>query len=260
MKAIGIIPARYASTRFPAKPLCNVFGKTMIQRVWEGATAAHVLERVLVATDHECIAEVCAAFGAEVVMTAPELPSGTDRVAAAYQQHVAACKEEYDIVVNIQGDEPLLKGSVIDRLVETLEGSKADVSTPIQRLTNPQELVDSAIVKVVLNNNHMALYFSRSPIPCVRDVAPSEEMYAEWLRRGQFWKHIGLYAYRTEALLRFQKIPPSPLELSEQLEQLRLLQDGLLYVCVETSEHFVAIDTPEDVERVVALLRSQSRS
>ncbi len=266
MSAIGIIPARYGAMRLPGKPLVDLLGKTMIQRVWEGAREATLLERLLIATDDERIANVCSSFGAEAVLTAPELPSGTDRIASAYQ----ITGKQYDIVVNIQGDEPLLRGAVIDDLLRGLAATpNASVATPIKRLTNAEDLSNPAVVKVARDKTGRALYFSRSAIPFVRDA----ESQAEWLTYQQlnnqqldnqqsttqlFWKHIGIYAYRTPTLLRFQELKPSALEQAEQLEQLRLLEDGAEFLCVETEVEFVAIDTPTDVERVREILRTRT--
>lgn len=248
MKAVGIIPARYASVRLPAKPLVDLCGKSMIQRVWEGASESSLLERVVVATDDERIADACRVFGAEVVLTSPDLLSGTDRIAAAHR----ALEQQYDIVVNIQGDEPLLRGSLVDSLVQALYDSEADVATPVTAISLLEDLVNPAVVKVAMHPAGRALYFSRSPIPFFRDAAQHD-----WLSRYPYKKHIGLYAYRIAALERFVALPPSLLERAESLEQLRLLEDGAVFHCVETDIHLVAIDTPEDAERVRALLQHQ---
>jgi 3-deoxy-manno-octulosonate cytidylyltransferase (CMP-KDO synthetase) len=277
--ALGIIPARFGSTRLPGKPLVELLGKTMIQRVWEGALQSRLLDKVIVATDDVRIMEECRGFGAEVVMTSPTLPSGTDRIAEAYRLYMAA-HGGYSIVVNIQGDEPLIQGKLLDALVQALSSSRADVATPIHRISSPEELLNPSVVKVVLAKpsaanrssstdestipddslHPTALYFSRSPIPHIRDVPTTEAMYEEWIRRGQFWKHIGIYAYTTEALLRFQRLPPSHLEQTEQLEQLRLLEDGAVFVCVETTDELISIDTPEDVKRVSAVLAQEQQN
>jgi 3-deoxy-manno-octulosonate cytidylyltransferase (CMP-KDO synthetase) len=271
--ALGIIPARFAATRFPGKPLVDLHGKPMIQRVWEGAKEARSLDRVVIATDDEQIVNACKRFGvpdADVVMTASSLPSGTDRIAEAYKHIVASEGREYSIVVNIQGDEPLLRGAVVDALVEHLADPRctdhADVATPMKRITDPDDLRNPMVVKIALakavHGVRRALYFSRSPIPSMRDATSDAAMFAglydEWLRRGQFWKHVGIYAYKTASLLRFQELEPSVLEFTEQLEQLRLLEDGARFACVETSEEFVAIDTPSDAERVRAILSERA--
>lgn len=246
MSAIGIIPARYASTRLPGKPLLDLKGKSMIRRVWEGAREAASLSRLVVATDDERVVEECRRFGAEVVLTPSALASGTDRIACTcdlLQQH-------FDVIVNIQGDEPLLRGQVIDRLVMALRESGADVATPVQHITTSAELYNPTVVKVVMDTTGRALYFSRSPIPFLRDVTEQEA----WVHHHRFWKHIGLYAYTNKTLARFVSLPPSALEQVEALEQLRLLEDGALFHCVEISDTLLAIDTPEDAERVRVLL------
>lgn len=249
MTAIGIIPARFASVRLPGKPLVDLHGKSMIRRVWEGACQATQLSRVVVATDDERIANECASFGAEVLLTPAELPSGTDRIAHAY----TLLNTSFDIVVNIQGDEPLLRGRVVDQLVEALRTTTADVATPIQRVTQARDITNPAVVKVVIGRTGQALYFSRNAIPFVRDIAD----ISMWHEHHTYWKHIGLYAYRTAVLHRFTELPPSPLERLEALEQLRLLEDGATFHCVEITDQLVAIDTPADAEHVRQLLHAR---
>jgi 3-deoxy-manno-octulosonate cytidylyltransferase (CMP-KDO synthetase) len=269
--AIAIIPARYASTRLPAKPLVDLLGKTMIQRVWEGASSARLVERVVVATDDERIASEVRRFGGDVVLTDAALPSGTDRIAAAYQHIQQRDGTSYDLVLNIQGDEPLLQAAAADRLVQALVDSpQADVATPVQRVQSPEELANPSFVTVATtfkDGFRRALYFSRSPIPFVRDVplVQSASDYQHWIDRAAamqevFWKHIGIYAYRAPALVRFSALPSHPLEQLEQLEQLRLLADGAVFACVETPERFVAIDTPEDVEVVRGIIATLESS
>lgn len=256
MKSLGIIPARYGATRFPAKPLADLLGKPMIQRVWEGAREAKRLAHVIVATDDERIASVCEAFGAEVIMTDSDLPSGTDRILAAYRLHTERTGQTFDTVVNIQGDEPLLRGVVIDDLLTTLERYKLTkhiVTTPIKKIDESDELVASHIVKVALNQAQKAIYFSRSPIPHCRESTLS----SDWLKEYTYWKHIGIYAYTTPALVRFGELSPSPLEQVEQLEQLRLLEDGVEFYCVPTEEEFVAIDIESDAVKVRQILRQR---
>lgn len=256
MNALGIIPARYAATRFPAKPLADLLGKSMIQRVWEGAKEAKQLSHVLVATDDERIASACTSFGADVVMTASELPSGTDRILSAYRIFTERTRQTFDAVVNIQGDEPLLRGSVVDDLLTALAGHDLRqniVTTPIKRIVAPDELETPHIVKVALTPEHRALYFSRSPIPHYR----KSTLYADWLEASTYWKHIGIYAYTRSALLRFGELPPSRLEELEQLEQLRLVEDGTTFYCVPTDEEFVAVDIESDAEKVRQILRER---
>jgi 3-deoxy-manno-octulosonate cytidylyltransferase (CMP-KDO synthetase) len=258
IRAIGIIPARFAAARFPGKPLVDVLGKSMIQRVWEGAKEANLLRHVLVATDDERIANHCADFGADALMTSPDLPSGTDRILAAFRSYTANTSTAFDVVVNIQGDEPLLNGDVIDALVEEISNRDCAsnlVCTPVKRITTADDLANPNVVKVAMNAERTALYFSRSPIPHIRGFSS----HGDWLQSQQgvecaFWKHIGIYAYTTPALTRFGELTPSVLEQCEQLEQLRLLEDGTAYICVETDREFVAIDTPEDARRVREIL------
>ncbi len=242
---LAVIPARYASTRFPAKPLVDLCGQSMIERVWRAASSATRIDRVVVATDDERIADHCRNFGAEVVMTSSELLSGTDRVAQAAQ----VLGSDADIILNVQGDEPLLKAGVLDALVDALRASNADVATPITRISSTADLINPTVCKVTLRSDNTALYFSRSAIPFVRSH-PVEQ----WLEQAVMWKHIGLYAYRAASLQRFIQLPPAALELHESLEQLRLLCDGARYLCVEVADELVAIDTPEDAERVRQIL------
>lgn len=243
--AVGIIPARFGSTRFPGKPLCDLNGKTLIQRVWEAAVQSPSLAKVYVATDDARIIEECTRIGAAWVLTPSELPSGTDRVEYA-ARFVAP---DADFVLNIQGDEPLLRPELLDDLVEALAHSTADVATPIIRITSLEELLNPTVAKVTLKNDGTALYFSRSVIPFIRGMVQED-----WLNVHQFWKHIGIYAYRAQALRRFAELPPAPLENAESLEQLRLLADGATFRCVETTHELVAVDTPEDAERIRRIL------
>ncbi len=245
IRAVAIIPARYGSVRFPGKPLIDLKGKTLVQRVWEAATAAKTLDRVIVATDDERIASHCENIGAEYIITSSDLPTGTDRVAAAY----TILNIQANTILNIQGDEPLLNPMLVDQLVLALENSSADVATPIKKITSNEELFNPTIVKVALRNDYTALYFSRSTIPYFRGI--DQDM---WLSHYQYWKHIGLYAYRPEVLQRFVELPQSPLEIAESLEQLRLFTDGAIFQCVETDCELIAVDTPEDAERVQLFL------
>jgi 3-deoxy-manno-octulosonate cytidylyltransferase (CMP-KDO synthetase) len=249
---VAIIPARFASTRLPGKPLSDIHGKTMIQRVHERARAAATVDRVVVATDDQRIADVVRSFGGEAVMTSPLHATGTDRLAEAVRGL------EAEVVVNVQGDEPMLDPAGIDAVARAL---LHDPSLPIATLSLPlrraEEMLLPSVVKVVCDARGDALYFSRSPIPHVRLGASSdphaaaEASVARCLAR----KHVGLYAYRREALLRFASLPPSPLEEAEGLEQLRALHHGMrIRVVPVDGEGSVAVDTPEDLERVRALL------
>ena len=243
---IGIIPARYASTRLPGKPLIDLNGQTMIERVWRGVSASPALDRVLIATDDERVIADAQRFGAEAYLTSPDLQSGTDRCDALLRQ----LKLDPTIVVNIQGDEPLVQAVVITDLVQAIRASGADVATLITPITHASELADPSTVKVVVNADGKALYFSRSPIPYVRD-----HDHSTWTEHHQFWKHVGIYAYTYRALKRHVQLPPSSLERAESLEQLRLLEDGAVFHCVRTDDTFLSVDTAADVERVLQWLR-----
>jgi 3-deoxy-manno-octulosonate cytidylyltransferase (CMP-KDO synthetase) len=248
---VAIIPARFGSTRLPGKPLSDIHGKTMIERVWERARAASLPERVLVATDDERIVAAVRRFGGEVVLTSSAHATGTDRLAEAVRTTDA------DIVVNVQGDEPLLDPAGIDAvaapLIEEPELPMATLSLP---LTELEEMLSPSVVKVVTDARGDALYFSRSPIPHVRTPGGDlEDAARAALARGLARKHVGLYAYRRAALLRFAALPPAALELAEGLEQLRALHHGMrIRVVAVDGPGGVAVDTLEDLERVRALL------
>lgn len=240
IKAIGIIPARYESTRLPGKLLQDLGGKPVLQWVWEGASRSRLLNRLVVATDSEEIAELCSLVGAEFLLTPKDIPSGSDRVLYAYKQlNISA-----NIVVNIQGDEPFIDGNLLDTLVAELDSSSADVATLVKRIDSESEVFDPSVVKVVLDNAGFALYFSRSPIPFARDKANNE-----WGKLNCFLKHIGIYAFKSDVLRLFASLPPSELERIEKLEQLRLLQNGYKIRCVETYANLIGIDTCEDLEK-----------
>ncbi len=238
---IGIIPARYESSRLAGKMLADICGKPLIQRVWENAVKATTLRRVIIATDDYRIANVCDAIGAEYLITPPKIQSGTDRIAFAYEYFM----DYADIIVNIQGDEPLIEPEIIDKLCTAFCNSDADVGTLVKRIDSDKDLEDDSVVKVVLKADGTALYFSRHPVPFVRDTNKKK-----WLQSQLFWKHIGVYAYTREALMQFVELPVSPLELTEKLEQLRLMEQGAKYLCVETKSDLIGVDTPEDLERV----------
>ncbi len=257
MAIVAIIPARFASTRLPGKPLSQIHGKSLIERVYERARAASRPERVVVATDDERIASAVRAFGGEVVLTSPAHESGTDRIAEAVRGLPA------ELVVNVQGDEPLLDPAGIDASVEALLADPtlpmATVSLPLRSL---EEMLAPSVVKVVSDAAGEALYFSRAPVPLVRLGASADlrASAAEAVARGLARRHVGLYAYRREALLRFASLPPAPLELAEGLEQLRALHHGLrIRVVPLDGEAATAVDTAEDLERVRAQLAVDER-
>lgn len=252
MAIVAIIPARFASTRLPGKPLSEIHGKTMIEWVYERARAARRVDRVVVATDDERIASTVRGFGGEAVMTSPDHPTGTDRLAEA------ARAIDAEVVVNVQGDEPMLDPAGIDAAAGALLD---DPSLPMATLSLPlrtvEEMLAPSVVKVVADAEGHALYFSRSPIPHLRLGAGADLRAAAEaaVARGLARKHVGLYAYRREALLRFASLPPSPLEEAEGLEQLRALHHGMrIKVVPMDGEGGVAVDTPGDLERVRALL------
>ncbi len=243
MKVIGIIPARYTSCRFPGKPLADIGGRTMIERVYRQAKKSRVLERIIVATDDERILREVRNFGGEVVATSSQHRSGTDRVAEVASR-LKLPREA--IVVNIQGDAPLLPPGMIDRLVKPLLAHpKINMTALCGRIKETRELSNPGIVKVVLDKEGFALYFSRLPIPYFRDkTLPSQ------LSTFHYYKHIGPYAYRKPFLLKLAKMTPTPLEKAEKLEQLRVLENGYRIKMVKTRYNCPEVDTPEDLRKV----------
>jgi 3-deoxy-manno-octulosonate cytidylyltransferase (CMP-KDO synthetase) len=246
---VGIIPARYGSTRLPGKPLSDIHGKTLIEHVHARACAARSLDRVLVATDDERIVTAVRSFGGEAVLTSSEHPSGSDRLAEAVETLDA------DIVVNVQGDEALLDPAGIDAAANALlDDADLPISTLSLPLASVDEMLDPAVVKVVTDAEGNALYFSRAPIPHAR-AASLRAAAADVIARGLARQHVGLYAYRRTALIRFAALPRPPLEEAEGLEQLRALHHGMrIRVVAMTGRSSPAVDTPEDLERVRALL------
>lgn len=246
MKFIGIIPARYASTRFPGKPLADMKGKYMIQRVYE--QARKVLDHVCVATDDDRIFNAVQSFGGEVVMTSAQHRSGTDRCFEAY----CTLGGHEDVVINIQGDEPFIKPEQIESLIACFDSPQIQIATlvrPFEASEGYEALANPNSPKVVLNERHEALYFSRSVIPYLRGVEP-----AEWLARHTYYKHIGMYGYRADVLGQITCLPQSSLELAESLEQLRWLQNGYTIKVGITTQETIGIDTPADLEKAIALL------
>jgi 3-deoxy-manno-octulosonate cytidylyltransferase (CMP-KDO synthetase) len=244
MSLIGIIPARFASTRFPGKPLADIKGKTMLQRVFEQASKAKKLSEVLVATDDERIAEHARALGAPVIMTSTDHPSGTDRCYEAYKLH----GKDYDYVVNIQGDEPFLHPEQIDELAAGCN-TIAEIVTQMMKCTDGAMLSDPGEVKIVINRRSEALYFSRQVIPFVKDAAPDS-----WQDYTNFYRHVGMYAYRSDVLRNITAQKPTALETAESLEQLRWLENGYRVKCIETTYESHCIDRPEDIPRVITMM------
>jgi 3-deoxy-manno-octulosonate cytidylyltransferase (CMP-KDO synthetase) len=237
---LGVIPARFASTRFPGKALAVIAGKTMLQHVCQRAVEARSLSRVIVATDDPRIFQEARRFGAEVRMTSPDHPSGTDRVAEV------ASVEPADLVVNIQGDEPLIDPAAIDAAVNgLLRRTDAPMGTLKKRIEDPRELSDPHVVKVITDLAGDAIYFSRSLIPFPRG------------EQAPHYKHVGLYVYRREFLLGYSRMPVGPLERAEKLEQLRALENGHRIHVVETTYESLGVDTPEDLERVSKLVEAR---
>ena len=253
MQYIGIIPARYASSRFPGKPLAEICGKPMIQRVYE--QASKVLDTVIVATDDARIYDCVKSFDGKVYMTSSEHRCGTDRICEAYQLYRQgaidsgqwAMEDEDIVVVNIQCDEPFIQPEQIKAVMDCFPTDIATLAKPYTVNDDLQELLTPNIVKVVFSQQTgEALYFSRSVIPYLRGVEQSE-----WLRNGQYYSHIGLYAYRADVLMRITQLPPSPLEQAESLEQLRWLENGLKIKVAISNTKSIGIDTPEDLQQAI---------
>lgn len=246
MKTYGIIPSRYGSSRFPGKPLAELAGKPLVAWVVDAVKRAKEPDEVLVATDDERIAKAVAGYGGKAVMTASDLPSGTDRIAAA-----AGDFADDDILVNIQGDEPLIDPELIDSLVRKLKDDpRWSMATAAAPISSAEDLASKSVVKIVLDRDDGALYFSRSPIPCNRD--------AEFdLDCGLYVRHLGIYAYRGAFLRKFISEKPCALENTEKLEQLRALWMGAKIAVVRTQDAGVGVDTPEDAVRVERILRER---
>ena len=238
MKIAGIIPARFGSTRFPGKILADIQGKSMIQRVYERSSTANSLDSIVVATDNKEIFDHVNAFGGNVVMTSENHPSGTDRCKEAAH----AMEEPPDYVINIQGDEPLIDPDQIDALASVLNGI-VEIATMIKKVETLKELEDPGEAKVILDSDLNAIYFSRSPVPYLRDAAPHR-----WVEKHPFYKHVGMYAYRMDVLDRITDLPPSSLEMAEALEQLRWIEHGYKIKTIETDKEAFCIETPEDLE------------
>ena len=247
MRFLGIIPARYASTRFPGKPLVDIAGKAMIQRVYE--RASDVLEEVWVATDDARIEEAVKGFGGKVVMTSESCPSGTDRCREALERIQETTERSFEVVINIQGDEPFLHPEMLEKLMSCFDDERAHIATLVNPAVYEEEIFNPSEVKVVFDKNKDALYFSRSPIPYVMEVDK-----ADWLEHHTFYKHVGIYAYRMDVLREITELPVSSLEATERLEQNRWLENGYRIKVEITDHESVPVDTPEDLERIQHLL------
>jgi 3-deoxy-manno-octulosonate cytidylyltransferase (CMP-KDO synthetase) len=245
-KVVVVIPARYASVRFPGKPLAEIAGKPMIQHVVERVREATRGPQIVVATEDARILEAARSFGAEAILTRADHKTGTDRVAEV-ATHIQA-----DIYINVQGDEPLIDPGTVDAVIEVMaEDEEIQLATPCAAITRQQDIMDPNVVKAVLDFDGNALYFSRAPIPWVRDTGSSVA--------ARHTKHIGLYGYRREALLEFPTLPPGELERVEQLEQLRWLENGFKIRVVESDYDAIAVDVPGDIEKVEKRLASQQQ-
>ena len=247
MKFIAIIPARYASTRFPGKPLADMGGKPMIQRVYEQVKRA--VHDVWVATDDSRIFETVKAFGGKAVMTSTDHRSGTDRIQEAYSK----IGEDFDVVINVQGDEPFIQPEQIESLKECFDSKDVELATlvkPFKKEDGFDVLFNPNSPKVVINKENEAIYFSRSIVPYIRDAH-----HTEWLDKHIFYKHIGMYAYRVDVLKEITQLPQSSLEKAESLEQLRWIENGYRIRVGYTDVETIGIDTPEDMERAIKLLK-----
>ncbi len=247
MKTYGIIPSRFGSSRFPGKPLAMLAGKPLVAWVVEAVKKAKTLDEVLVATDDQRIADAVIQYGGKAAMTPSELPSGTDRIACA-----AGDFADDDILVNIQGDEPLIDPALIDELALKLKlNASFDMATAVTPIKSEADFAAKTVVKVVMDKNDAALYFSRAPIPCDRDHAPD-------LSSGLYVRHLGIYAYRGAFLKRYIREPQCELEKTEKLEQLRALYMGAKIAIVRTADEGIGVDTPEDAVRVEKLLLARA--
>lgn len=244
MTILGIIPARYASTRFPGKPLADIGGKSMIQRVYEQVKKSKRVTDVIVATDNQEIFDHVTKFGGRVRMTKESHVSGTDRCYEA----LTLQKAPFNYVINIQGDEPFIQPEQIDLLAGLLDG-KTEIATLVKKIEDREQLFNPNVVKAVVAANGEALYFSRSTVPHIRNTPE-----ADWMGKHSFYKHIGMYAYRTDVLKRLTELPVSPLEKAESLEQLRWLENGFRIKVAETKTETIGIDTPEDLQKALANL------
>lgn len=247
MKVIGIIPSRYASTRFPSKPLAMIKGKTMIQRVWEQAWKSK-LDAVVVATDDMRIADEVLKFGGQYVLTDPNHRSGTDRCREALYM----VEGQYDAVVNIQGDEPFIDPAQINQVIELIGLDDTQLASLAKRIEDEDELFSPNVVKVVMDKQGNALYFSRNPLPFMRNLDRDK-----WLQKGEFYKHIGLYAYKTETLCQIAEMQSTALEKAESLEQLRWLENGLRIRMGVTQLESLSIDTQVDYEKAMQFAQNQ---
>jgi 3-deoxy-manno-octulosonate cytidylyltransferase (CMP-KDO synthetase) len=243
----GIIPARYASSRFPGKPVIMIGNKTMVQRVYEQALKS--IDNVYVATDDQRIYDVVLNFGGKAVMTSPEHMTGTDRCAEAIDKITELTGKKTEVVINIQGDEPLIRPEQIDLIKSCFHDKNVKIATLIRKTTPGEDIFNPNQPKVILDSEGNAIYFSRTAIPFIRDEEPST-----WSENHVFYKHIGLYAYRTETLKRITKLKKGQLEMAENLEQNRWIENGIKIRTAVTEWESLGIDTPDDLKKVLALI------
>ncbi|OGW26220.1 MAG: 3-deoxy-manno-octulosonate cytidylyltransferase [Nitrospirae bacterium GWC2_42_7] len=244
MSAIVVIPARYDSTRFPGKPLAPLKGIPVIQHVYKNSKGSRLADDVVVATDNKMIFEKVISFGGKAVMTSGDHISGTDRTAEAVRTM------DYDIIVNVQGDEPLIRPEMIDDVISLLDDSRASIGTLAIKIKDQREIFDPNVVKVVFDNEGFAFYFSRAPIPYHRDEWKDLKQFTIHDSRFTVFKHIGIYSYRKDVLLSLAELPPSRLEQIEKLEQLRAIENGFKIKVRETFSETFGVDTPQDLERI----------
>jgi 3-deoxy-manno-octulosonate cytidylyltransferase (CMP-KDO synthetase) len=248
VRTVAVIPARLGSTRLPRKVLADIAGKPLIQHVWERVRQSIRIHEIIIATDSEEIQEVAGSFGAEVIMTSPDCRSGTERIASVFDQL------DGDLILNVQGDEPLIPPTLIDDLIAKWQAQPCDMITAVYQIPSHEELIDPTVVKVVRARNGFALYFSRTPIPYIRDV-PQEE----WVEKHVYWGQIGVYGYSRSILKSFFTFPDSELENSERLEQLRFLEAGKSIFTIETDYRSIDVDLPADLARVREIIWSTNK-
>lgn len=246
MKILGVIPARYASSRFPGKPLIQIKGKSMIQRVYERARTCQSLDDLVVATDDERIYDHVFAFGGKAVKTSSDHQSGTDRCLEAMNLH----PKKFDVVINIQGDEPFIDPEQITSVASCFSDPQTDIATLVKKVHQIKELDNPSMVKVVINNKDQAMYFSRSIIPYIHEV-PRDQ----WTEQYDFYEHVGIYGYTRKALKSITEFPLSSYEVFEKLEQLRWLENGMIIKVAYTEVDSEPIDTPEDLERILNTMK-----
>ena len=246
MKFLGIIPARYASSRFPGKPLVEIQGKSMIQRVYEQALKSNKLSKVIVATDDRRIEKHVKNFGGNVIMTSASHKTGTERCNEVLEK---SGPEKWDSIINIQGDEPFINPAQIDAVCNCFNTKGTQIASLVKQISNREELFNSNVVKAVIDKNKNALYFTRAAIPFMRDEKPEK-----WLANQNYYKHIGIYGYATVILKKITQLKPSTLEIAESLEQLRWLENGYKIKVEITIYDSIAVDTPEDLKKILSKL------